>query len=66
MEQQPLYKTLPLDYHPQQIEKKFKDILISSKFDSGNLQTISQVKEDTVFLNLKKVRVNNMSRLFRD
>jgi hypothetical protein len=48
MEQQPLYKVLPLDYHPQQIEKKFKDFTISSKFDSGNLQSINQLREDTV------------------
>lgn len=48
MEQQPLYKVLPLDYHPQHNEKKFNDITISSKFDSGNLQSINQSREDTV------------------
>jgi hypothetical protein len=48
MEQQPLYKVLPIDYHPQQIEKKFKEFTISSKFDSGNLQSINQLREDTV------------------
>ena len=49
MDQQPIFKTLPIDYNPQQIERKFKEITISSNFDSGNLQSIVQLKEDTVY-----------------
>jgi len=48
-QQQPLFKSLPIDYNPQQIEKNFKEITISSKFDSGNLQSISQIEDDKVF-----------------
>jgi hypothetical protein len=48
MEQQSTFKILPIDYYPQQIEKSFKEITISSKFDSGNIYSVNQQNDDTV------------------
>lgn len=43
MEPPVIYKTLPLDYHPQQNEFNFEEIKFSSKFDSGNLLKVERI-----------------------
>jgi hypothetical protein len=43
-----LYKTLPVDFQPQQNTFKFYEIVFSSNFDSGNLINIIQVNENEV------------------
>ena len=43
-----IYKTVPLDLHPQKNVFHFEDISFSSKFDSGNLLKAEQYSLDTV------------------
>jgi hypothetical protein len=47
-----IYKSLPLDFHPQQNEFKFGDITITSKYDNGNLLQAENPFPETVRSNL--------------
>ena len=43
-----LHKILPLNFHPQQNTFYFDEICFSSEFDSGNLQNVIKIDENTV------------------
>jgi hypothetical protein len=45
---EPCYKTLPLNYHPQQKEFNFEGIKFTSKFDSGNIYNVDKIHDTTV------------------